>query len=43
MKLFVRFNRNGPQMSDGEYIDVNFVGDKILYEEARQHSPIDPY
>lgn len=42
-KLFVRFNRNGPQMNDGEYIDVNFIGDKILYEEARQHSPIDPY
>lgn len=42
-KLFVRFNRNGPQQTDGEYIDINFVGDKILYEEAKQHSPISPY
>ena len=42
-KLFVRFNRNGPQMNEGEYIDVNFVGDKILYEEAQQHSHIDPF
>ena len=42
-KLIVRFNRNGPQMSDGEYIDVNFDGDRILYEEAKQHSQVDPY
>lgn len=42
-KLFVKFNRNGAQMNDGEYIDVNFFGDKILYEEAKQHSPISPY
>ena len=42
-KLIVRFNRNGPQQSDGEYIDVNFNGDKILYEEAKQHNPIDPF
>lgn len=42
-KLIVRFNRNGPQMGDGEYIDLNFIGDKILYEEAKQHTPIDPY
>jgi len=42
-KLFVRFNRNGPQMNEGEYIDVNFQGDKILYEEATQHSPFEPY
>lgn len=42
-KLIVRFNRNGPQHNDGEYIDVNFIGDKVLYEEAKQHSPLDPY
>ena len=42
-KLFVKFNRNGAQMNDCEYIDVNFLGDKILYEEAKQHSPISPY
>lgn len=42
-KLWVRFNRNGPQMSEGEYIDINFLGDKILYEEAKQHSMVEPY
>ena len=43
-KLFVRFNRNGPQMTDGEYIDVVFDGDRILYEEApKQHIPETPY
>lgn len=42
-KLFVRFNRNGAQMSDGEYIDMQFKGDVILYEEAKQHSPVSPF
>lgn len=42
-KLFVRFNRNGPQMADGEYIDMKFDGDRILYEEAKQHTPISPF
>ena len=43
-KLFVRFNRNGPQMTDGEYIDMVFDGDRILYEEApKQHIPETPY
>lgn len=43
-KLFVRFNRNGPQMSEGEYIDMSFDGDKISYEEApKQHIPDTPY
>ena len=43
-KLFVRFNRNGPQMSDGEYIDMVFNGDIISYEEApKQHIPDTPY
>ena len=42
-KLFVRFNRNGAQMNEGEYIDVNFQGDRILYEEAKQHRPVSPY
>ena len=42
-KLFVKFNRNGPQQTEGEYIDINFVGDKILYEEAKQHSMLEPY
>lgn len=43
-KLFVRFNRNGPQMTDGEYIDMVFDGDKVSYEEApKQHIPDTPY
>ena len=42
-KLFVKFNRNGAQMNEGEYIDLNFIGDRILYEQAAQHSPISPY
>ena len=42
-KLVVRFNRNGPQCSDDDYIDVRFDGDRILYEPCQQHSPISPY
>lgn len=43
-KLFVRFNRNGPQMAEGEYIDMVFDGNRISYEEApRQHMPESPY
>lgn len=42
-KLIVKFNRNGPQHSDNEYIDLFFNGDTVLYEEARQHIPITPY
>lgn len=42
-KLFVRFNRNGPQMSEGEYIDMVFDGDHISYEEAQQHMQQLPY
>lgn len=42
-KLVVRFNRNGAQMADGEYIDMAFRGDVILYEEARQHVAAEPY
>ncbi len=42
-KLIVKFNRNGAQMSDGEYIDMMFKGDIILYEEAKQHNPVSPF
>lgn len=42
-KLRVVFNRNGPQMTDNEYIDMNFDGNIISYEEARQHIPVEPY
>ena len=42
-KLIVKFNRNGAQMSDGEYIDMSFKGDVVLYEEAKQHCPVTPF
>lgn len=42
-KLRVVFNRNGPQMTDNEYIDMFFDGNVISYEEAKQHIPVDPY
>lgn len=42
-KLHVKFNRNGPQHADNEYIDMCFNGDIVLYEEAKQHIPETPY
>ena len=42
-KLTIPFNRNGMQMTDGEYIDMEFNGDLISYEEARQHEVEEPY
>ena len=42
-KLRVVFNRNGMQMSSGEYIDMRFDGNHILYEEAVQHAPHNPF
>jgi len=42
-KLRVVLNRNGAQMSDGEYIDLHFHGNLIKYEEARQHAIQEPY
>lgn len=42
-KLFVQFNRNGPQHADGEYIDLFFNGDVVSYESAKQHIPETPY
>lgn len=42
-KLTVVLNRNGMQMAPGEYIDLNFVGNKILYEQAKQHIPTTPF
>lgn len=38
-KLIVAFNRNGPQMVQGEWIDLQFNGNVISYEEAKQHIP----
>jgi len=43
-KLIVRFNRNGPQMADGEYIDMVFDGNRVMYEEApKQHMLQQPF
>lgn len=42
-KLTVVFNRNGSQMAPGEYLDFNFDGDHVMYEEAQQHVPETPF
>lgn len=42
-KLRVVLNRNGAQMSENEYIDLNFQGNLVLYEQAEQHKTIEPY
>lgn len=42
-KLRVVFNRNGMQHPDGDYIDLRFDGNHILYEEAKQHVVQEPY
>lgn len=42
-KLVITMNRNGMQMAPGEYIDLLFNGNKVLYEEAKQHIPDSPY
>lgn len=42
-KLRVILNRNGMQMAPGEYIDMFFDGNHVMYSEARQHIPQVPY
>jgi len=42
-KLRVILNRNGMQHTAEEYIDLQFNGNLISYEEAKQHTPIAPY
>lgn len=43
-KMIVTVNRNGTQMAPGEYIDVVFDGNRILYEQApKQHVPNNPF
>ncbi len=42
-KLRIILNRNGVQHAEGEYIDLFFDGNRILYEEAKQHIPQIPY
>lgn len=42
-KLFVALNRNGMQMTQDEYIDLKFDGNRILFEQAKQHIPVTPF
>lgn len=42
-KLTVVLNRNGMQMAAGEYIDLQFNGNLVQYEQARQHIPQTPF
>lgn len=42
-KLRVTVNRNGAQMAQDEYIDLQFDGNHIRYEQAKQHIPASPY
>ncbi len=42
-KLRVILNRNGMQHAPGEYIDLFFDGNRVLYEQAKQHIPQTPY
>lgn len=42
-KMVVTVNRNGAQHANGEYIDLQFDGNHISYEEAKQHIPQSPY
>lgn len=42
-KLRVVLNRNGMQMAEGEYLDLVFDGNHILYSEAKQHIPHLPF
>lgn len=42
-KLQIVFNRNGEQHQEGDYIDLRFDGNHILYEEAKQHEVEQPF
>lgn len=42
-KLRVVLNRNGMQHTSDSFIDLFFDGNRILYQEAKQHTPIVPY
>lgn len=43
-KLQVVFNRNGAQMTEDEWIDMNFSGSVVTYAQAeKQHEVIEPY
>lgn len=42
-KLRICLNRNGEQMPEGMYIDLQFNGNLIQYKEAKQHIPNTPF
>lgn len=43
-KMRVVFNRNGAQMTENEWIDMDFCGSLISYRQAEiQHAVIEPY
>lgn len=42
-KLRIVLNRNGPQMTSDMYLDLRFDGNRVLYEEAKQHVPQEPF
>lgn len=42
-KLRIVFNRNGMQHAEGEYLDMVFDGNHIMYSEAKQHIPRAPF
>lgn len=42
-KLRVILNRNGAQMAEDEYIDLNFQGNLVSYEQAKQHASVTPF
>ena len=43
-KLRVVFNRNGAQhYTETDYIDIQFNGDLVTFEQAQQHIPQEPY
>ena len=43
-KMIVSVNRNGMQHSQGEWIDIKFDGNHVLFEQAeKQHTPTQPF
>lgn len=42
-KLVVTLNRNGMQHAPGEYIDLEFDGNVIRFDQAKQHKEKSPY
>ena len=43
IKAQVKFNRNGSQHADDEYLDLKFTGEFLNFEEAQQHHDEQPY